>query len=101
MRTPCRVRYFPLCIVFSDIKLTAFPTGHVKLAPLPKREAGKPRPQREASILAQTDAAQCINYREILTLGEQGWFKCKELIALSGDACRIHSWVFFRSSVGL
>ena len=102
MMTLYQVHSF-FCIVLTDTKLAAFKTGHVKLAPLPKREPGKPRPQREAMILAQTCAAQCINYSEILRDSDSkpDWFKCKDLTAVSGDACPVRSWVFFRSTVGL
>ncbi|KAF7374036.1 hypothetical protein MSAN_00284300 [Mycena sanguinolenta] len=71
--------------------------GTTKLAPLPAREAGKPRPKRQTVALRATQAQKALNFLDhSRTDGE--WYQAKTLIARSGDSCSVNSWVFFNVS---
>ncbi|KAF7361568.1 hypothetical protein MSAN_01190800 [Mycena sanguinolenta] len=71
--------------------------GTTRLAPLPAREAGKPRPKRQTVALRATQAQKALNFLDhSRTDGE--WYQAKTLIARSGDLCSVNSWVFFNVS---
>ncbi|KAJ7221530.1 hypothetical protein GGX14DRAFT_559018 [Mycena pura] len=59
---------------------------------------GIPNRSCQAGTAPETRSWEAKTAAEILGASEQDWFKCKELTALSGDACTVCSWVFFRST---
>ncbi|KAJ7760815.1 hypothetical protein DFH07DRAFT_771608 [Mycena maculata] len=71
--------------------------GTTRLAPLPAREVGMPRPQRQTVSLEATHARHSFNFVDHSPAGG-AWHHAKTLIAKSGDSCSVNSWVFFNLS---
>ncbi|KAF7320691.1 hypothetical protein HMN09_00154300 [Mycena chlorophos] len=68
--------------------------GKIKLAPLPKREAGKPREKRAELRLVDVISPDCVGAAPFIA--RPGfWNECASIVSRSGDDCRIGSWVFY------
>ncbi|KAF7296594.1 hypothetical protein HMN09_01066900 [Mycena chlorophos] len=72
--------------------------GKVKLAALPKREAGKPREKRAELRLANTISSDCAGAAPF-TAQPGLWNTCTSIISRSGGDCRLGSWVFYDAAL--
>ncbi|KAJ7628494.1 hypothetical protein FB45DRAFT_1028581 [Roridomyces roridus] len=70
--------------------------GDAKLAPMAKRQAGMPRPERQVFSLNMTLAQNALNFAGYACLGGS-WHQASTMIARSGDSCSTSSWIFFNS----
>ncbi|KAF6744824.1 hypothetical protein DFP72DRAFT_1176592 [Ephemerocybe angulata] len=76
--------------------------GETTLAPIPqdKSEPSKRNTVRPTYRRRETEARDAIAYNIDLEDDDILWYKCKSVVAASGDECRIGSWVFARGING-
>ncbi|RXW15157.1 hypothetical protein EST38_g10696 [Candolleomyces aberdarensis] len=72
------------------------PVGHTVLAPMPPKQPNSPLVARQSYHLHETEAHDAVVHNRDFQRPELTWFKCKSIIASSGDECRVGSWVISR-----
>ncbi|KAJ2920938.1 hypothetical protein H1R20_g16157, partial [Candolleomyces eurysporus] len=73
------------------------PIGHTVLVPVPRKDPTTGQANaRQSYRFEETEARNALTNSVELKRPELAWFKCKSIVANSGDECRVGSWVFVR-----
>ncbi|RXW21858.1 hypothetical protein EST38_g4007 [Candolleomyces aberdarensis] len=71
------------------------PVGHTVLIPVPRKDPATGQANaRHSYRFEETEARDALTNSVELKRPELAWFKCKSIVANSGDECRVGSWVF-------